>query len=121
MLVLLTVAAAVAAFVSSNTRLRLTQKHDIRTPEEGADTIVWLASTQSALQASPAEDQHMLERGGGFWFDRRIAPADFRWAGTRSTPAEFDALWRECAALCGGEVQLAVPRAAAPSVASDAR
>jgi hypothetical protein len=65
-------------------------KGSLRTPEQGADTIVWLA-------ASAAGGRHT----GGFWFDRAPAETDFSWSGTRSSPAEFAQLWAKCAAWTG--------------------
>jgi NAD(P)-dependent dehydrogenase (short-subunit alcohol dehydrogenase family) len=50
-----------------------------RTPRRGADTVVWLA-------ASP----EVRGRSGGFWFDRREIPCEFR-----DEPAE-EALWSLC-------------------------
>jgi hypothetical protein len=78
----------------------------LRSAEEGADTVVWLAcagarplSTPGGKAAEAAAE--LLLNGGGFWLDRRPAPADFDWAGTRSTPAEFASLWEACEAACG--------------------
>jgi hypothetical protein len=53
----------------------------LRTPAEGADTIVWLAA--GGEQAAP---------GGELWMDRRIRPAH-RVPWTRETAAERDRLW----------------------------
>ena len=49
----------------------------LRTPEEGADTIVWLAATRPAAPA--------------FWFDRAVAP-EFVLPWTRHDPAQEDVL-----------------------------
>jgi len=65
----------------------------LRTPEQGADTIVWLAAAPEAVQST-----------GGFWLDRRR-----RWENkapwTRLSEADFiDAgaeLWAWCAAHTG--------------------
>ena len=37
----------------------------LRTPEEGADTIVWLAAHEDAISAN-----------GRFWHDRAVRPTD---------------------------------------------
>jgi NAD(P)-dependent dehydrogenase (short-subunit alcohol dehydrogenase family) len=59
----------------------------LRTPEEGADTLVWLA----------ADDGRPVETTGRFWLDRR--PRDIhRLARTRrsDTPDERRRLWDWC-------------------------
>ncbi len=61
----------------------------LRTPEEGADTIVWLAAADE-----PGEST------GLFWLDRRPRPTH-RLPGTRETPAERDRLWEELSRLSG--------------------
>jgi NAD(P)-dependent dehydrogenase (short-subunit alcohol dehydrogenase family) len=53
----------------------------LRTPEQGADTAVWLAATRPA------------PGGGLFWQDRRPRPEHYR-RGTRETPAERDRAWQ---------------------------
>ncbi|GHH43414.1 putative short-chain dehydrogenase/reductase [Lentzea cavernae] len=58
----------------------------LRTAEEGADTIVWLAAT------SP--------RGGGFWHDRRERPAHVL-PGTAEQPEDVAAFWRYCTEAAG--------------------
>jgi NAD(P)-dependent dehydrogenase (short-subunit alcohol dehydrogenase family) len=64
----------------------------LRTPEEGADSIVWLAA---------APDAAVLN--GCFVLDRRPRPA-YRLAGTRRSdePAEAERLWRLCEEETGG-------------------
>lgn len=59
----------------------------LRTPEQGADTVVWLAA-----RARPPQ------RNGAFWFDRRVAleyPVPF----TREQPADRHALYALCQRL----------------------
>lgn len=81
----------------------------LRTAAEGADTIAWLAATGTRplsrgggdTGSSAAAAAALLAGGGGFWFDRSPAPADFAWAGTRSSPAEFAALWAAAEDACG--------------------
>ncbi len=59
----------------------------LRTPEEGADTLVWLAVDPGAP----------LETSGRFWLDRRPRPTH-RLASTRraDTPGERARLWAWC-------------------------
>jgi len=59
----------------------------LRSPDQGADTIVWLGAA-----AEPAESS------GGFWHDRRRRPTHLL-PGTRETEAERRRLWAECVAL----------------------
>jgi len=60
----------------------------LRSPAEGADTIVWLV----------ADDVAPVETTGSFWLDRRPRPMH-RLPGTRrsDTPAERARLWDWCA------------------------
>jgi dehydrogenase/reductase SDR family member 12 len=61
----------------------------LRTPEQGADTIVWLGSSPRALQ-----------RSGAFWLDRAPRPTHvLPW--TRETQAERERLWDEIERLSG--------------------
>jgi dehydrogenase/reductase SDR family member 12 len=61
----------------------------LRTPAQGADTIVWLgAATEPAAES------------GGFWHDRRRRPTHLL-PGTRETEADRNRLWAECVALSG--------------------
>jgi NAD(P)-dependent dehydrogenase (short-subunit alcohol dehydrogenase family) len=62
-------------------------KRVLRTPEEGADTIVWLAAATEAGHVS-----------GEFWLDRR-PHAKHVWPGTRETPAERRELLKALAAF----------------------
>jgi dehydrogenase/reductase SDR family protein 12 len=59
----------------------------LRSPDQGADTIVWLGAA-----AEPAETS------GGFWHDRRRRPAHLL-PGTRESEVERRRLWAECVAL----------------------
>ncbi len=61
----------------------------LRTPAEGADTIVWLGSAAAERISS-----------GGFWHDRRRRPLH-RVPWTRETAAERERLWAECTRLSG--------------------
>ena len=78
----------------------------LRSAAEGADTIAWLAATGTRPLSrggagSADAAAALLAGGGGFWFDRSPVPADFAWAGTRSSPAEFAALWAAAEDACG--------------------
>jgi hypothetical protein len=84
-------------------------KGSLRTPEQGADTIVWLAASAAGGQ-----------RTGGFWFDRAPAETDFSWSGTRSSAAEFAQLWAKCAGWTGYAFK-AEDYAAAAKAATGAR
>ena len=59
----------------------------LRTPGQGADTIVWLGAA-----AEPADSS------GGFWHDRRRRPTHLL-PRTRETEAERSRLWAECVVL----------------------
>lgn len=53
----------------------------LRSPAQGADTIVWLAASDEAASSS-----------GRFWFDRQVAPTHLS-STTRETEQERDRLW----------------------------
>jgi dehydrogenase/reductase SDR family member 12 len=59
----------------------------LRSPYQGADTIVWLGTAAEPAEAS-----------GGFWHDRRRRPTHLL-PGTRETEVERRRLWAECVAL----------------------
>jgi dehydrogenase/reductase SDR family protein 12 len=61
----------------------------LRTPEQGADTVVFLAA---ARRLEPPT--------GGFWFDRGPAPTHML-ARTRERPGDREALWARAAAEAG--------------------
>jgi dehydrogenase/reductase SDR family protein 12 len=69
----------------------------LRTPAEGADTIVWLGAA-----AEPAL------RSGLFWHDRRPRPA-YLLPRTRETPAERSSLWAQCVELSGWQDDAVLP------------
>lgn len=56
----------------------------LRTPEQGADTIAWLAAAPEAGRST-----------GRFWLDRRPRPID-RLPWTRATGDERERLWEAC-------------------------
>ena len=59
----------------------------LRTPDQGADTIVWLATAPEALQTT-----------GRFWLDRKARATHFT-AKTQESEAERRQLWNELARL----------------------
>ena len=59
----------------------------LRSPEQGADTIVWLGAAVEPGGSS-----------GGFWHDRRQRPTH-RVPWTRETPEDRERLWHECERL----------------------
>lgn len=61
----------------------------LRTPAQGADTIVWLGASADTAASS-----------GGFWHDRRRRPTHLL-PGTRETSEDRERLWAECVALSG--------------------
>ena len=66
-------------------RFRALTRPLLRSPEQGADTIVWLASAPAAVGTS-----------GGFWLDRRRRLTNpLPW--TRPVPGAADELWNWCA------------------------
>ena len=73
--------ADTAAVRSSLPRFHALMRPLLRTPDEGADTIAWLAAAQPA----PA--------GGSFWLDRTRQRTHWL-PRTRATEAERDELWR---------------------------
>ncbi|MFE2958276.1 SDR family NAD(P)-dependent oxidoreductase [Nocardia tengchongensis] len=58
----------------------------LRTPAEGADTVIWLSVTDVP--------------SGRFWHDRRARPEHYR-RRTRESDADRERLWRYCAAAVG--------------------
>ncbi|MBN9099101.1 MAG: SDR family NAD(P)-dependent oxidoreductase [Pseudonocardia sp.] len=61
----------------------------LRTPDEGADTAVWLSAAPAAVIGT-----------GRFWHDRRARPEHYvPW--TRETPADRERLWTLCQELTG--------------------
>jgi hypothetical protein len=59
----------------------------LRTPEEGADTIVWLGAAPEALRET-----------GLFWHDRRARPAHYRFGPGAPSNADRERLWDYCEA-----------------------
>ena len=71
----------------------------LRSPREGADTIVWLATAPLPLSS-----------GGAFWHDRMRRP-QHRLPGTRETASERRLLWEGCERLSALSTE--APRSAA--------
>ena len=61
----------------------------LRSPEEGADTLAWLATEPTDVLGS-----------GGFWLDRARRP-EHRLPATKSADQKADALWEQIAKLAG--------------------
>ncbi len=61
----------------------------LRSPQQGADTIVWLGAAALPAQSS-----------GGFWHDRRQRPTH-RVPWTKEPVPDRERLWQECARLSG--------------------
>jgi dehydrogenase/reductase SDR family member 12 len=74
---------------SSLPRFYRMTKRLLRTPRQGADTIVWLGAAPEPACSS-----------GGFWHDRRRRPTH-RVPWTRETPEDRERLWVECERLSG--------------------
>lgn len=61
----------------------------LRTPAEGADTLIWLTVSPQAMHSS-----------GKLWFDRRSVATHYL-PGTRASQAVRDGLWLQVCGLCG--------------------
>jgi dehydrogenase/reductase SDR family member 12 len=79
---------------SSLPRFYACTKRLLRTPGEGADTIVWLAAAPEVASDS-----------GCFWHDRRKRPTHLLPL-TKETATERERLWAECERLSRGEPAL---------------
>lgn len=69
----------------------------LRSPVQGADTIVWLGSADEPAHSS-----------GGFWHDRRERPTH-RVPWTKEPEADRERLWQECERLSGWTEQNSNP------------
>lgn len=72
----------------------------LRTPEQGADTIVWLAASREPAEVT-----------GRFWFDRTEAPTHMV-ASTRESDADRASLWSRLVELTGEDFPAELPGAA---------
>jgi NAD(P)-dependent dehydrogenase (short-subunit alcohol dehydrogenase family) len=77
---------------SSLPTFRRWTKKGLRTPGQGADTIIWLAVAESVAGVS-----------GRFWFDRK-ARSTHLVPGTRSSARDRERLWEECVRLTGSNL-----------------
>lgn len=69
------------------------QKRTLRTEEEGADTIVWMA-------ASKVFEGKNDENNGKFWFDRRSVRTNFPFSGTDLSGSDRELLWKNIQSYC---------------------
>ncbi|MBV9048968.1 MAG: SDR family NAD(P)-dependent oxidoreductase [Solirubrobacterales bacterium] len=60
----------------------------IRTPEQGADTIVWLGAGPAALRST-----------GKFWHDRRERPTHYAIGASDDSPRDRQDLWELCESM----------------------
>jgi hypothetical protein len=60
----------------------------IRTPEQGADTIVWLGGAPEPLEST-----------GRFWHDRRARPTHYLLGAGEESPEDRRRLWEACESL----------------------
>jgi len=65
-------------------------KNGLRTPEQGADTICWLATTDSLHKKD----------NGELYRDRSIEYKHLPLSGTSHPPKDVDHLWQTCESLC---------------------
>jgi len=79
--------ADTAGLESSLPRFHRATRPLLRSPDQGADTIVWLGAAAEPTDSS-----------GGFWHDRRRRPTHLL-PRTRETEAERSRVWAECVAL----------------------
>jgi dehydrogenase/reductase SDR family protein 12 len=84
--------AATAGVARSLPTFDTLMKPFLRTPEQGADTIVWLAAAKEPGTTT-----------GRFWFDRAVAPTHLV-DSTMETAAERERLWDALVALTGSDV-----------------
>ncbi len=70
-------------------RFHRVTKPFLRSPQEGADTIVWLGAAPEAARST-----------GGFWHDRRRRPTH-RVPWTKESARERELLWERCEQLSG--------------------
>lgn len=73
--------AATPGVATSLPRFFQRMEKRLRTPEQGADTVVWLAVADAPARST-----------GKFWFDRDVAPTH-RLPWTQASPEERDRLW----------------------------
>ena len=86
--------ADTTAVRTSLPRFHAVMKHVLRTAEQGADTVVWLAASDRARGTS-----------GAFWFDRRVAP-EYPIPWTRESAGEREQLVDLCERLSGVRLEV---------------
>jgi dehydrogenase/reductase SDR family member 12 len=92
--------ADTTAVRTSLPRFYSVMKSFLRTPEQGADTVVWLAASESPKGSR-----------GKLWFDRRVAPEHvFPW--TRESPAARRELFDVCEERSGVKLPARMEKAA---------
>jgi NAD(P)-dependent dehydrogenase (short-subunit alcohol dehydrogenase family) len=81
--------AATSSVELSLPRFWRIMRNRLRTPKEGADTVLWLAVAERVAGET-----------GNFWFDRRPVPTHLVWW-TRESASERQRLWDFCEARSG--------------------
>lgn len=84
--------ASTAGVAQSLPTFNKVMKPFLRTPSQGADTIVWLAAAEEPAAST-----------GHFWFDREIAPTHLK-NSTKETPGDRIRLWDALAAMTGSDL-----------------
>lgn len=70
-------------------RFHRLMKLGLRSLDQGADTIVWLAASETGGRET-----------GKFWFDRKARPTH-KFKHTQNTPEEYERFWNRCLRLSG--------------------
>ena len=83
---------ATAGVAQSMPTFNKVMKPFLRTPEQGADTIVWLVAAEESAAST-----------GHFWFDRTMAPTHLM-DSTKEKPEDRIRLWDALVALTGSDV-----------------
>ncbi len=78
-----------AALKRGMPRFHSVMKLGLRNLEQGADTMVWLAASQTGGRET-----------GKFWFDRKARPTH-KFKNTQNTPEEYERFWHKCLRLSG--------------------
>ena len=81
----------------------------IRTPDQGADTIVWLSASPEALK-----------RTGQFWADRRVRPTHYPLGASDHSAQAREQLWDYCQSLLDRSTRAAAGASAAEASAAGA-
>jgi dehydrogenase/reductase SDR family protein 12 len=76
----------------------------IRSPEQGADTIVWLGAAPEALQST-----------GGFWHDRRRRPTTHPLGPSEGSEEDRRRLWAYCESVIGARGPRSPTRPGSPA------